>query len=97
MAFELQFAPVLAQAPVLIDSFWLTIKLSVSAVFLGGSVGLLAAMVILLLAFGGAALARGRVTAATLPAIAAATWSRPTKNKAAKTRWTMRRRSSPTP
>lgn len=45
MAFELQFAPVLAQAPVLIDSFWLTIKLSVSAVVLGGSVGLLAAMV----------------------------------------------------
>jgi len=44
MAFELQFAPVLAQAPVLIDSFWLTVKLSVSAVCLGGSVGLLAAM-----------------------------------------------------
>jgi polar amino acid transport system permease protein len=35
---------VLAQAPVLIDSFLLTIKLSASAVCLGGSVGLLAAM-----------------------------------------------------
>ncbi|MGB3288098.1 MAG: amino acid ABC transporter permease [Burkholderiaceae bacterium] len=44
MAFELQFAPVLDQAPVLISSFWLTIKLSVSAIFLGAMVGLIAAM-----------------------------------------------------
>lgn len=44
MAFELQFAPVLAQAPVLIQSFWLTIKLSAAAICLGASVGLLAAM-----------------------------------------------------
>ncbi len=44
MVFELQFAPVLAQAPVLLGSFWLTIKLSAAAICLGGSVGLLAAM-----------------------------------------------------
>jgi polar amino acid transport system permease protein len=43
MAFELQFAPVLADAPVLLHGFWLTIKLSVSAICLGGSIGLLAA------------------------------------------------------
>jgi polar amino acid transport system permease protein len=44
MAFELQFAPVLADAPVLLHGFWLTIKLSVSAICLGATVGLSAAM-----------------------------------------------------
>jgi len=44
MAFELQFAPVLDQAPILIQSFWLTVKLSVAAICLGGTVGLVAAM-----------------------------------------------------
>ena len=43
MAFELQFAPVVADAPILLHGFWLTIKLSVSAICLGGSIGLLAA------------------------------------------------------
>lgn len=43
MAFEFQFAPVLAQSPALIQAFWLTIKLSFAAIFLGGSLGLLLA------------------------------------------------------
>lgn len=44
MAFELQFAPVLAQTPILIQSFRLTVELSLAAICLGSSVGLLAAM-----------------------------------------------------
>ncbi|HEX7387294.1 MAG TPA: amino acid ABC transporter permease [Castellaniella sp.] len=40
MAFELQFAPVLDQSPALIQAFWLTIKLSFAAIFLGGLLGL---------------------------------------------------------
>lgn len=44
MAFELQFAPVVADAPILLHGFWLTVKLSVSAIVLGGTVGLSAAM-----------------------------------------------------
>jgi polar amino acid transport system permease protein len=44
MAFELQFAPVIADAPILLHGFWLTIKLSVSAICLGATVGLSAAM-----------------------------------------------------
>lgn len=44
MAFELQFAPVLADAPILLQGFWLTIKLSVSAICLGATIGLCAAM-----------------------------------------------------
>lgn len=42
MAFELQFAPVLAHTPAIIQAFWLTIKLSVLAIILGSIVGLLA-------------------------------------------------------
>ena len=44
MALELQFAPVLADAPILLHGLWLTVKLSVSAICLGGGIGLLAAM-----------------------------------------------------
>ncbi len=44
MALELQFAPVLADAPILLHGLWLTVKLSVSAICLGGSIGLFAAM-----------------------------------------------------
>lgn len=43
MAFDLQFAPVLDQSPALIRAFWLTIKLSFAAIVLGGTVGLVAA------------------------------------------------------
>lgn len=42
MAFELQFAPILDQAPALMQGFWLTIKLSIAAIVLGSAVGLLA-------------------------------------------------------
>ncbi len=44
MALQLQFAPVLADAPILLNGLWLTVKLSVSAIVLGSSIGLLAAM-----------------------------------------------------
>ena len=44
MGFELQFAPVLAEIPLLMQGLWLTIELSLSAICLGGSVGLLAAI-----------------------------------------------------
>ena len=44
MAFELQFAPVFADIDILLAGLWLTVKLSVSAIVLGGSIGLLAAM-----------------------------------------------------
>jgi polar amino acid transport system permease protein len=44
VAFELQFAPVLADAPVLLEGFWLTVKLSFSAICLGAGIGLSAAM-----------------------------------------------------
>jgi polar amino acid transport system permease protein len=50
MLFELQFAPVFAETPKLMEGFWLTIKLSVSAIFLGSSIGLVAAMARSLLA-----------------------------------------------
>lgn len=43
MTLELQFAPVLAAAPVLLHGLWLTIGLSVGAIALGASVGLIAA------------------------------------------------------
>ena len=43
MPFELQFAPVLAEAPVLVHGLLLTIELSALAICLGGTVGLLAA------------------------------------------------------
>ncbi len=43
MAFELQFSPILQHYPELGEAFWLTIKLSFSAILLGGTVGLLAA------------------------------------------------------
>ncbi|MFA5663483.1 amino acid ABC transporter permease [Castellaniella sp.] len=42
MAFDLQFAPILAHTPALLDAFWLTLKLSFGAVFLGCALGLLA-------------------------------------------------------
>jgi len=42
--FDLQFAPVLAAVPALLQGLLLTFKLSVSAIVLGASVGLLAAM-----------------------------------------------------
>jgi polar amino acid transport system permease protein len=44
VGFELQFAPVFAEFPVLAHGFWLTIELSLSAMCLGGSLGLLVAM-----------------------------------------------------
>jgi polar amino acid transport system permease protein len=44
MLFEFQFAPVLAAAPKFVDGFWLTVELSVSAIALGSTIGLLAAM-----------------------------------------------------
>lgn len=40
MAFELQFAPIVEQAPALLQGFWLTIKLSCAAIVLGSAVGL---------------------------------------------------------
>jgi polar amino acid transport system permease protein len=42
MAFELQFAPIIDQSPALMQGLWLTVKLSVAAILLGGGVGLLA-------------------------------------------------------
>lgn len=42
MLFELQFGPVLAHSPALLEAFWLTVKLSFGAVVLGCSLGLLA-------------------------------------------------------
>jgi polar amino acid transport system permease protein len=42
MAFELQFAPIIDQAPALMHGLSLTIKLSAAAIVLGGGVGLLA-------------------------------------------------------
>jgi polar amino acid transport system permease protein len=44
MIFELQFAPVFAEAPKFVDGFWLTLELSASAIFFGSTIGLLAAM-----------------------------------------------------
>jgi polar amino acid transport system permease protein len=44
MGFELQFAPVLAEIPLLMQGLWLTIELSLSAICFGGCVGLLAAI-----------------------------------------------------
>lgn len=42
MIFDLQFSPVLAHTPALLDAFWLTVKLSIGAVILGSLLGLLA-------------------------------------------------------
>ena len=44
MAMQLQFAPVLAAAPILLHGLWLTVKLSVLAIVLGSAIGLCAAM-----------------------------------------------------
>lgn len=45
MATQLQFAPVFAEAPILLEGLWLTVKLSVGAIVLGSAIGLAAAMV----------------------------------------------------